>query len=339
MTKEEARHISSGEYIVCFFQSLREIYKDQCDTLGRDEAWKGYQRCIDRLVDDYTSAAIEGYISHTDFRDLMQTIDKEKKSTYEHIKHYGEDAELIASIGSDITTRGCKGREAAEYEREYQLGCLLTPDNLTELPMLSLRASFVAPDTIDLRDYCIATRDQGRLPWCAAFAATGFASNIIWRKEDYPVLFDNEQVYRHAKSIDGCPKVDGTSLVAVLQSLLDLRIFNNPTICEVKTLRTVLQVKYAIHKFGCCLVGVNVSKEWYACNKNKSTISGRKDTSLLGGHAILACGYNNDGIIIQNSWGADWGSYGFALITWKEFEREFVYGAVIDNCLYDTKMN
>ena len=222
---------------------------------------------------------------------------------------------------------------------DYKIGDLITPKNVNTLPTLAFKpTAFLAPKTIDLRDYCAKTQDQGALPWCAAYSACGFATNVLWRKTDFPTTIDAEPIYRFAKSIDDSPNTEGTTLHAALQGLLKEKYFDE-TICSVATLRTMPQVKYAIHKFGCCLLGMIVSREWYKCSAKKATISGKKDRDLLGGHAVLACGYNEDGMIIQNSWGVEWGSYGFALITWAEFLREFMYGAVLDNCLYDTKMN
>ena len=212
------------------------------------------------------------------------------------------------------------------------------PKNIDSYPLLAPRGLFIAPTTVDLRDYCTRTQDQGPLPWCAAFAAAGFAANINWRKNDSPMMYAPGPIYEYAKSHDGMPNADGTSLIAVLEALAENGIFDKNKV-GVKVLRTVEQVRYAVHKFGCCLVGLNITKEWYCCNKNKSTISRKRDNMQIGGHAVLVCGYNKDGVIIQNSWDVDWGAYGFALITWEEFEREFMYGAVLDNCLYDTRMN
>lgn len=221
---------------------------------------------------------------------------------------------------------------------EHLVGDLLIPSDLDELPILSFRKKeFKAPRTIDLRDYCVKTQDQKDKPWCAAYAACGFASNILWRKNDYPEIFDPTPIYKYAKSIDGQPDEDGTSLTAVLKGLLEYKYFDE-SICSIKVLRNTEQVRYAIHKFGCCLVGLMVSKEWYQCNPKKSTISGKTGKTILGGHAVLACGYNDDGVIIQNQWGIGWGKYGFALITWAEFSREFVYGAVLNNCLTDFRI-
>lgn len=229
--------------------------------------------------------------------------------------------------------------QCEEMKMKYPVGDLLIPKRLEMMKQLSLIGKrFVAPNTVDLRDYCSRTRDQGNKPWCAAYAAAGFASNILWRKNDYPEDIDAASIYGYAKCHDESPNSNGTTLDAALDALLEFKYFSRE-LCSIRMLRNTTQVKYAIHKFGCCLLGMIVTNEWYYCGSRKSTIAGKKHSENLGGHAVLCCGYNRDGVIIQNSWGERWGQYGFALVTWEEFEREFSYGAVIDNCLYDMKMN
>ena len=228
---------------------------------------------------------------------------------------------------------------AEEFGKNHPVGFLKTPKELEELPMLKLFGSdFVAPDEILLPNYCTQVEDQGSVPACAGYAASQFAENILWRKNDVPKDIDPLMLYKYAKTIDGCPDEDGTSLTAVLQALLDKDIFDK-SICRIKVIRNLNQVKYAIHKFGCCLLGMNISREWYTCNINKPSIYGKGDQTLIGGHAVLCCGYTPEGIMIYNSWGIDWANYGYALITWDCAERQFSYGAVLDNCLYDMKMN
>ena len=49
-----------------------------------------------------------------------------------------------------------------------------------------------------------------------------------------------------------------------------------------------------------------------ATNYKYSEISG----SLRGGHAVVALGYDDFGVLIQNSWGTGWGKDGFAWVSW-----------------------
>lgn len=232
-----------------------------------------------------------------------------------------------------------KDTKSEEFERTHPVGFLKMPEQMDTLPVLRFSAErFVAPQEILLMDYCTQVEDQGTLPACAGYAASQFAENILWRKTDVPKDIDPIMLYQYAKSIDGSPNTDGTTLTAVLQALLDKNIFDK-SICSIKILRNLNQVRYAIHKFGCCLLGMNISREWYSCNSNKTAVYGKGDQTLIGGHAVLCCGYTREGLMIYNSWGIDWGHYGFCLVSWDCAEKQFVYGGVLDNCLYDMRIN
>jgi hypothetical protein len=43
--------------------------------------------------------------------------------------------------------------------------------------------------------------------------------------------------------------------------------------------------------------------------------------TIDGGHAFALVGYTRDGFIVQNSWGEDWGTRGFALLTYEDWIR------------------
>lgn len=236
-----------------------------------------------------------------------------------------------------------RSREAIDKEiiasmrGKYKLGCVKVPKNIDSLPKLSLSSvKFQAPKTVDLRDYCTQTENQGNLPYCAAYTAAGFAENILWRKNDYITQIDPVAIYKRAKQLDGDPNGEGTTLDAVLKVLLEKGYFN-PSISKIQFIwnsagfENVL--KYAIHKFGCFLLACDITEEWYLCGPNKTSITGKSYNNSVGGHAILCCGYNSDGIIIHNSWGEEWGAYGFALITWEALKRQFIYAAVLTNVL------
>lgn len=333
-------------------------YEDAKLAFDADIAEQQYNRVFGRLQDSYARAYLDGKIpketyvvflgifaefleAHKKVREQQEAQPPKRKEEPPTKKQEADSSPVKMVIRHTLCKGTTKWRSAEERKKLFSKWGLLEPRNIEKLPFLEFaRGHFVCPDTIDLRDYCLKTSDQGSNPWCAAYAAAGFVSNILWRKTDIPPTIDAEPLYKIAKELDGAPDADGTTLTAVYHAVLDKGYFDDK-VCAVKVLRNKDQVKYAIHKFGCCLLGMMVTSEWYYCNPNKTTISGKDPTtnSFLGGHAVLCCGYNPDGVIIQNSWGMDWGGYGFALVTWDEFEREFTYGAVIDNCLYDTKMN
>ena len=329
MTVQEAMLLKDSEYLNGLLDTLQSAYEDMVGFLGKETADIGWWRNINKTIDTYLDLKTKGFLKDYEFTSIISTISKFIKKN-DPTKNWTNDVDSILESSSEESNT-----------KEYLVGDLLLPKNYNDLPVFSASNSkFVTPNTIDLRDYCLETRNQGNKPWCAAYSAAGMASNILWRKNDVPKEIEVSSLYAYAKKIDGSPSMNGTTLTAVLEALLNQNYFDDK-ICSVKVLRGTEYVRYAIHKFGCCLLGLMVTDEWYKCNRNKSTITGSNDGihSNLGGHAVLGCGYNRDGVIIQNSWGKDWGEYGFALITWDEFNREFSYGAVLDNCLYDTKIN
>ena len=66
-------------------------------------------------------------------------------------------------------------------------------------------------------------------------------------------------------------------------------------------------IKYAIYKHGPVLASI----KWYKDYKvNKSGILEGSHTGSYGYHAVMVYGYNKDGFLCQNSWGASWGNSG-----------------------------
>lgn len=175
------------------------------------------------------------------------------------------------------------------------------------------------------------TEDQGSTPMCAAYSAASMAENIKWRIDGHiPDNIDPERLYAYAKSIDGDPKGDGTTLTAILTALLEHGVFSRDK-CRVRTLVSPFDVKSAIHRYNCCLVGLNITDEWYKGREDISSLNAR----YVGGHAVQAVGYDQTGCWVQNSWGVKWGRGGFARVAWPAFERQFMYGAVLTGCLKD----
>ena len=195
------------------------------------------------------------------------------------------------------------------------------------------QSQFVAPDRIDERPRMTKVEDQGSKPWCAAYAATQLAENVLWRKSGYPKDIDPSMIYIRAKELDGMPRVDGTTLEAALQALIDTKVFDG-SICSVKSVpRTREAVKFALHKFGVVLMGFSITEEWYKLNPKKTAVCSKLILPGLGGHAICCCGYDYNGVYICNSWGPGWGDCGYGLITWDKMDEQLMSAAVIDRCL------
>ena len=211
---------------------------------------------------------------------------------------------------------------------DFVSNCLMTMD--IKSPLLSGSATY--PETLDLRDLVLKTENQGSTSTCAAHAATSWAENVNWRKNGTVVNLDPYKVYDYAKTIDGYPGVEGTTLDAVLKSLLHFNMVANTG--SVYCFNDIPTLKKVIHKYGPCLVAFDVSELWMR-HYGKLVLSGKQLGSSCGGHAVTAVGYNRAGLLIQNSWGCDWGKYGFACISWDIVDKQFQYAAIIKNCLND----
>lgn len=172
------------------------------------------------------------------------------------------------------------------------------------------------------------TEDQGSTPKCAAYSASSYAENVIWRRTgELPDPIDPHMIYARAKETDGDPDGDGTTLNAVLDALVHLGYL--PSSGRTRTIVTPFDLKAAIHRYGTCLLGLNISEEWYRGNTKIESATAR----LVGGHAVQCVGYDAFGPWIQNSWGEGWGDGGFAHISWAAFNRQFMYGAFREGVL------
>ena len=220
-------------------------------------------------------------------------------------------------------------------EMKKRVGFCKVPER-NKVPMLCVGAEkFVPPLVVDLRGYETKTEDQGQYPHCAAYTASQFAENIKWRVNGYPKDIDPVPLYNYAKSIDGDPHGDGTTLDAVCEALRHFGYFD-PDKCKTRLIWEGSgardDVKLAVHRYGCALGAFNISEEFYYKNARDCIIKDSK-APLVGGHAMEIAGYNLTGVILHNSWGLDWGMDGFGIITWEEFDRQFIYAAVLTNAL------
>lgn len=218
------------------------------------------------------------------------------------------------------------------FAAAHPVGFLKVPKILRS-QMVRATVKYQAPDQIDFRPFCTPVEDQGDKPWCAAYACANWAESVLWQKTGEIRQIDPTWIYKGAKAIDGDPYGDGTTLNAVLDVIRGKMKKEFPSdVCRVKFVdKDPDEVKYAVHRYGRILGGFDITDEWYAQNP-KTAIRGDSRRSI-GGHAVLICGYNKDGVFIQNSWGSDWGMGGFGLVTWKAFDDQYMYGTVLTRCL------
>lgn len=229
-----------------------------------------------------------------------------------------------------------------KFARMFTPDGLLVPKKILKREVFTASKKFTAPEELNLRGYCTPVENQGDLPYCAAYSASSFAENILWRKRHYHEDIDPAPLYKYAKTIDGAPNTPGTFLECTLDALLKKGYFDNK-ICKIKTFggktqfgndNCINDLKFAIHQYGCCLAGFNITDEWYSPGDD-NTIDGTGWHRSEGGHAVTICGYDKDRVLIMNSWGTSYADRGFVWITNDAFLKQFIYGALLTNVLDD----
>jgi len=226
-----------------------------------------------------------------------------------------------------------------KYEKMFVRGALKLPAKVPAKVRFRAASSFKGPKELLLDGYMTPVENQGSMPWCAAYSASTFAEAVLWRKNGYHKDIDPGKLYRYAKTIDGDPNGDGTYLECALEALKAKSWF--PRKCQVRTFGNGFfgfgsstgfeDVKLAVHRFGCCLAGFNITSEWFA--PKNAVVRGGSDYGCEGGHAVLICGYDRDGVLVMNSWGSDYGKDGKIYVSRKAFDRQFMYGAVLTGAL------
>ena len=58
----------------------------------------------------------------------------------------------------------------------------------------------------------------------------------------------------------------------------------------------------------------------------------------IGNHEMLAIGYDQNGLLVQNSWGPDWGKGGFGRLSWAVVQQDVLEADVIDQAFSGTPL-
>jgi C1A family cysteine protease len=219
------------------------------------------------------------------------------------------------------------------------------PDKRDRMFAVPLRALKALPPSVDLRSVCPPVVDQGQLGSCTANAIAG-ALEFNQMKENLADVFApsrlfiyyNERVMEHTVDEDSGAMIrDGIKSVAKQgaphETLwpYDISTFKTkPSAAAYKDAAKHRAILYqrltpTLDQLKGCLASgfpfvfgfsVYESFESQAVAKNGKVPMPKPQEQLLGGHAVLAVGYNDASkrFIVRNSWGTGWGLAGYFTI-------------------------
>jgi C1A family cysteine protease len=202
------------------------------------------------------------------------------------------------------------------------------------------RVTAKLPAAVDLRPTCPPVEDQGNLGSCTAQAIVG-ALEFLELKDGLPLVdlsrlfvYYNERVMEHTVQSDAGAQIrDGIKSVAKQGVCTELKwpyliskfkLKPTPTcykqalkhrIVEYQSLVSLADMRACLAEGYPFVFGFTVyeSFESEKVAKTGNVSIPQKDERVLGGHAVLAVGYNDKQkrFSVRNSWGTDWGLQGY----------------------------
>ena len=201
------------------------------------------------------------------------------------------------------------------------------------------------PSSIDLRPKCGPVENQGELGACTAFALTGNLE-FLKNKDSFSELFlyYNERLIRGTVGTDSGASIrDGIKTLTKLGDCLEnfwpyvIEKFTlkpdekayvdalDYQILNYYRLNSLSEMKHTINSGFPFVFGFSVYESFESEEVTETGIVPLPsiDEHLLGGHAVMAVGFNEDKkhFIVRNSWGGGWGDNGYFYMPYEYLEN------------------
>ena len=186
--------------------------------------------------------------------------------------------------------------------------------------------------------------DQGNLGSCVG-NATAAALQFLYRQMHKPnntpsrlaIYYGARMIEGSVQSDSGCMIRDAIKVVvkagagsehlwpyhvARFRDMPSSVYFANAAEHQALVYARVQQSRFAIRQTlaaGFPIVfGISVYESFESADVSASGIVPLPTTmeSLIGGHAMLMCGYTENHVIVRNSWGPEWGTRGYCALPW-----------------------
>ena len=233
-----------------------------------------------------------------------------------------EETPNIKKINEDVVKR-------------YKNDNILHGDYYKNSSKVAVPATGVFPIKIDNRQLCSPTDYQGDKPYCVGYSCAQLLEALIWKYKGVLKNLDAAQIYAKAKEKDGKMDVGGTYVDLGLNCAMKLVEGEYPFLRDwfmvrVTRDRSTGALKRVIHTNDLAIAGFKVTEDWYDVgDKTDYLIKG--NGPVIGGHAVLICGFDDIGVYVQNHWGKEWGAKGFAILPWFVYQKQLMQLCWLEN--------
>jgi C1A family cysteine protease len=209
------------------------------------------------------------------------------------------------------------------------------------------------PKKVDLRSEMSPIVDQGSLGSCTANAiASGLREYLLMSSQENWAELSRLFLYWHERQLEGhisedsgayirdgmkvlqkigvCPEVDYPYIISNFRDTpvreaelhaANYRISDYHRIADLYALKAALAESLPV------VIGMQLFESFQspeAAATGKIPIPKKSKERVLGGHAMLAVGYEDRGksghVIVRNSWGTAWGDQGYCYMPYKMFQ-------------------
>lgn len=209
------------------------------------------------------------------------------------------------------------------------------------------------PKKVDLRQDMPPIVDQGTLGSCTANAiASGLREYLLIHRQDKWMQLSRLYLYWHERKLEGhvmedsgayirdgmkvlqkrgvCPEQDFPYVISHFRDQPSPMAESDAaryTISEYHRIPDLYALKAALAEGLPVVIGMAVYESFespHVAQTGKVPFPKKTREQILGGHAMLAVGYQDRGVsgtvIVRNSWGTQWGDQGYCYIPYKMFK-------------------
>src|SRR5436190_5187328 len=270
-------------------------------------------------------------------------------------------AHADAGIGSQsrsvapVATLKARASVAQPQRVRFHLGGVLLPKKQVAPARPARKLLATLPAFVDLSTYSPAIGDQGAIgscvTWAVDYALLGWYSNHDGVPgQPFNPMYTYSQIHANNHADGGGSRPINALKVALAQgndtiahyshSTTDFR--SKPNDAERANAASYkisgYQVLFSLRRGGGTVgaaaiqaalaagkpvaIGIAVRRGFESMGHTADALDTDAGSRILGLHEILATGYDQQGLWIQNSWGTSWGKGGFGRLSWRVVEHD-----------------